>query len=94
MTLMRHIRPEARQRNVRIIVIVDALLHAPFLTDELAADILQIDQLSARSAFEAATQTTIGAEPLLRRYKDVWLLGPAAFRQALRAQDFCGSYPS
>lgn len=87
LTLMRHIRPEARQRDVRIVLIVDALLHRPFLTDASAAVLLQTDVLSARGAFDAARQTTIADTPLVRRYKDVWVFGPAAFDHALHARD-------
>ena len=87
MALIRHVRPEARQKDVRIVLLIDALLHRPFLTDETAAVVLQTDVLSARGAFEAARQTTIAGTPLLRRYKDVWLFGYAAFDYARLARD-------
>ncbi len=87
MALIRHVRPEARQKDVRIVLLIDALLHRPFLTDETAAVVLQTDVLSARGAFEAARQTTIAGTPLLRRYKNVWLFGYAAFDYARLARD-------
>lgn len=87
MALMNHIRPEARQRDVRIVILVDALMRKPFLTDAQAAVILQADALSVKGAFDAASQTTIAGAPLIRRYKDVWILGHATFDYALRAHD-------
>lgn len=91
--LFRHIRPEARQRDVRIVVLLDALLRRPFLTDQQAASVLQTDTLSARGALEAARQTTIGGEPIVRRLKDVWLLGHKAFLAAKDAQDLTRAVP-
>lgn len=93
LSLMRQVRPEARQRDVRIVLLIDALLHRPFLTDEQAAAVLQTDALSARGAFEAVRQTTVAGTPLLRRYKGVWILGEAAFDQARRARDLARVVP-
>lgn len=93
MGLFRRIRPEARQKDVRIVVVLDALLRRPFLTDEQAARVLQTDALSARSAFEAARQSTIGGAPMVRRMKDVRVLGETAFREALAARDLERAVP-
>lgn len=93
MGVFRRIRPEARQKDVRIVILLDALLRRPFLTDQAAAEVLQTDALSARSAFDAARQTTIGGEPMIRRFKDVWVLGSAAFAEAVGSRDLDRAIP-
>lgn len=75
------IRPEIRQRDVRIAVLVYALLHQPFLSLDQVAAALQTDREEARAALEAATQSTVDDEPLVRPYKDVYLLGETALRR-------------
>jgi ATP-dependent DNA helicase RecG len=77
-TLVESLRPEVRQRDVRIAVLIYELLHRPFLTPAQAAAALQSDSTDADSALEAAEQTVIHGEPLVIPYKDVYLLGPAA----------------
>ena len=91
--LFRRVRPEARQRDVRIVVLMDALLRRPFVTDAVAAEVLQTDVLSARGALEAARQSTIGGESLVRKFKDVWVFGAAAFVAARGAQDVDRAVP-
>lgn len=84
--LVQAIRPEARQADVRIAIILDALLLEPFLTLEAAQGKLQADELTTRVAMRAATSSTIEAAPLVRQYKDVWVLGRQAFNLAKRAR--------
>jgi ATP-dependent DNA helicase RecG len=70
---------------VRIAVLVYELLHRPFLTLARAVTALQCDQPDAVSAVEAAEQTTVDGEPLLRSYKDVFMLGERAAGRVERA---------
>lgn len=83
--LAESIRPEVRQRDVRIAVLVYELLHRPFLTVAQAAVALQSDQPDAVSALDAAEQSTVDGEPLIRAYKDVFLLGATAVTRVERA---------
>jgi ATP-dependent DNA helicase RecG len=83
--LVESIRPEVRQRDVRIAVLVYELLHRPFLTLAQAAAALQCDRPDAVSAIEAAEQSTVDGEPLLRTYKDVFMLGERAVGRVERA---------
>lgn len=84
-TLVEAIRPEVRQRDVRIAVLIYELLHRPFLTLAQAVAVLQGDEQDAVSALEAAEQSTVDGEPLIRRYKDVYQLGETAIAQVERA---------
>lgn len=79
------IRPEVRQRDVRIAVLVYELLHRPFLTVGQAAAALQAGEVDALSALEAAEQTTVDGRPLVEPYKDVWVLGFPALDRVERA---------
>lgn len=83
--LVESIRPEIRQRDVRIAVLVYQLLHHPFLTIEQAAAALQSDSQDAVSALEAAEQTTVDGDWLVHAYKDVYLLSEAAIAVVTRA---------
>lgn len=84
--MVNSIRPEARQRDYRVAIILDGLLHNPFLTLGSAMERLQADRMSAEVALRAATSSTIGNAPLVRQYKDVWVLGSATFMMAKRAK--------
>jgi ATP-dependent DNA helicase RecG len=84
-TLIQAIRPEVRQRDVRIAILLYELLHRPFLTLGQTATALQTDEIDARSALEAAEQTTVEGLPLVEPYKDVWLLGYRALDRVERA---------
>ena len=83
--LVESIRPEVRQRDVRIAVLIYELLHRPFLTLAQAAAALQCEELDAVSALEAAEQSTVDGEPLIRTYKDVYQLGATAIARVERA---------
>jgi ATP-dependent DNA helicase RecG len=82
--LVESIRPEVRQRDVRIAVLIHELLHRPFLSIAQAATALQSDEWDAESALEAAEQSTVDGDPLVRAYKDVFLLGDAAIARVER----------
>jgi ATP-dependent DNA helicase RecG len=79
--LVESIRPEVRQRDVRIAVLLYELLHRPFLTLGQAAAALQCDEPDALSALDAAEQSTVDGKPLVRTYKDVYQLGETAIAQ-------------
>lgn len=72
------IRPEVRQRDVNVAVLMYGLLHRPFLTTASAAAALQGSAEDASFALATAEQTTVDGCPLVRPYKDVWLLGSGA----------------
>ncbi|MDD7542513.1 MAG: DUF5635 domain-containing protein [Mobiluncus porci] len=78
MELVKKIVPEPRQRDVRIAIIFYGLFHSPFITIESLARDLQATEESAWNALAAATQTTIEGEPIVKRYREAWILGDSA----------------
>ena len=85
--LMSTIRPEPRQRDVRVALIVHTLLHQPFTTAKRLTSILQRDIPEAEEALETAADCLTGTQPLLVRYKDVWTLAWEAVSAAMRRTD-------
>jgi ATP-dependent DNA helicase RecG len=85
--LMSTIRPEPRQRDVRVALIVHTLLHRPFTTAKRLTSILQRDIPEAEEALETAADCLTGTQPLLVRYKDVWTLTWEAVSAAMRRTD-------
>jgi ATP-dependent DNA helicase RecG len=84
--LVAAIRPEARQADVRIAVLLHALMYQAFVSLDDAARLLQTDKLSAGVALRAASSSTVDGESLIRMHKDVWVLGRSALRLAKRAR--------
>lgn len=81
MALTGRIEPAVRRRDVRVALIVDDLLRHPFATPERLAGLLQRTMPEAAEALDtAAAECRVGASPLLTRFKDVWMLSPAAIR--------------
>lgn len=78
MALTNRIQPSIRRRDVRIALIVDALLRSPFVTDAQIAVALQRTVPEAREAIETAEDCRVDGQPLLSRLKDVWTLSAAA----------------
>ncbi|NMR28963.1 DUF5635 domain-containing protein [Crystallibacter degradans] len=85
--LIRAIEPEPRQTDYRVAVILDQLLHRPFITISAAMASLQTDRMSAEVALRAVTSSTIGSKPLVVQYKDVWILGVGARTMAKKSKD-------
>jgi hypothetical protein len=85
--LMSTIRPEPRQRDVRVALIVHTLLHQPFTTAGRLTGILQRETPEAREALETAGDCLTGTRPLLVKYKDVWTLSWEAVSAAMRRSD-------
>lgn len=83
--LVAAIRPEVRQRDVHIAVLLYELLHAPFLSLQSTAAALQGEREDAQFALLTAGQTTVDGHPLVRPYKDVWLLGRGAVARVERS---------
>lgn len=83
--LVQSIRPEIRQRDVRIAVLIYELLHRPFLTLQQAAAATQGDLPDAESALAAAGQSTVDGEALVQTYKDVFRLSNAALSKVEQA---------
>lgn len=76
------IEPRARQRDVRVAVLADALLRRPFLTVRSAAVALQSSIPAAESAIAAAEECLIDERPLIARHADAWILSPHVARAA------------
>ncbi|MFC0008086.1 DUF5635 domain-containing protein [Micromonospora siamensis] len=74
MNLMAGIRPEVRQRDVKVALIVHTLLHEPFTTALHLTRILQRGEAEAAEALEVAADCVVGEASLIKRYKDVWVL--------------------
>lgn len=80
MALAGRIEPAVRRRDVRVALIVDDLLRHPFATPERLAGVLQRTPQEAAEALDTAAECRVGTSPLLARFKDVWMLSPAAIR--------------
>lgn len=82
--LISTVRPEPRQRDVRVALIIHTLLHHPFTTASRLTSILQREIPEVEEALETAADCLTGTEPLLVRYKDVWTLSWDAVSAAKR----------
>jgi ATP-dependent DNA helicase RecG len=80
--LMSTVRPEPRQRDVRVALIIHTLLHHPFTTAGRLTGILQREIPEVEEALETAADCLAGTGPLLVRYKDVWTLSVDAPAEA------------
>lgn len=80
MNLVSGIQPVVRQRDVRVALIVWTLLHEPFVVADDLTDVLQRSVPEVVEALDTAADCRIGDQPLLDRYKDVWVLSSAALR--------------
>ena len=85
--LFKRIRPLPRQRDTRVVVIVDLLLHAPFTSLDAVGAALQTDPEGAGAALRAAAQCTAPNAPLIDRYGDAWLLGATAREAVMPARE-------
>lgn len=72
------ITPRERRRDYRISVLLYYLFQHAFVTPATLAEPLQSTREAAIGALRAAEQTMVSGEPLVRRYKKVWVLSPAA----------------
>ena len=94
MNLVARIQPAVRSRDVRVALIVHTLLHEPFVTPSLLTSVLQRPEHEVVEALEGAAECRIDGQPLLRSYKDAWMLsttalevvGSAPERAALRGR--------
>ncbi len=86
--LISTVRPEPRQRDVRVALIIYTLLHQPFITAGRLTGILQREIPEVEEALETAASCLTGADPLLFRYKDVWTLTSEAVSAAKRRTDY------
>lgn len=80
--LLARVEPTPRRRDVRVAVLLDAVLRRPFLTLSSAARILQTSEPRAQLALDAAAACTVDGEPLVSRHGDAWHLTPSLARDA------------
>ena len=78
MTLTSRIEPAVRRKDVRVVLVVDTLLREPFTTPDRMAQVLQRTSQEAAEALDTAGDCRVDAQPLLARYKGVWILSSAA----------------
>ena len=78
MNLVARIQPSVRSRDVRVALIVHTLLHEPFVTPSLLTSVLQRPEHEVVEALEGTAECRIDGQPLLRSYKDTWMLSTAA----------------
>ncbi|HVN12149.1 MAG TPA: DUF5635 domain-containing protein [Kineosporiaceae bacterium] len=74
--LLAGIEPAVRRRDVRVAVLVDALLRHPYVTPATAARALQTSPARAELALDAAASCMVGRRPLTARLGDAWILDP------------------
>ena len=83
MRLASRIQPAARQRDVQVALVVHRLLHHPFTTAEHIAHVLQRTPGEATEALEMAARCVIDEQPLIKPFKDTWVLSTSARRVVL-----------
>ena len=83
MRLTSRIQPAARQRDVQVALVVHRLLHHPFTTAEHIAHVLQRTPGEATEALEMAARCVIDEQPLIKPFKDTWVLSTSARRVVL-----------
>lgn len=76
--LVSRIQPAVRRRDVKVALVVDTLLHQPFVTAAQLTGVLQRPEAACAEALDAASECRVVDQPLLRAYKDVWMLSDAA----------------
>lgn len=81
--LLGRVEPAPRRRDVRVAVLLDALLRRPFVTLTSAARALQSSEPRAQLALEAAEACTADGVALLARHGDAWLLDPELAARAI-----------
>jgi len=86
--LMSTVRPEPRQRDVRVALIIYTLLHQPYTTANRLTGILQREIPEVEEALETAASCLTDSEPLIFRYKDVWTLTWEAVSAARRRTEY------
>lgn len=74
MNLVGRIEPPVRRRDVRVALVVYTLLHQPFVVPEHMSHVLQRGVEEAEEALATAAECRVGEQPLLDRFKDVWVL--------------------
>ncbi len=90
---VRAITPAERQQDYRVAIVLNLLLRLPFITVESTAAALQSDREAALIALEAARQSTVRSQPLIRKYKNTWILGDTARKLMTQAYDATSTYP-
>jgi ATP-dependent DNA helicase RecG len=80
--LLAAVEPAPRRRDVRVAVLLDALLRRPFLTDAQVGEVLQCSSDAARLALEAVEECRVEGQPLFEGFLDGWRLGSATARAA------------
>ncbi len=78
MNLVGGIQPAVRRRDVRVALIVYILLHESFVVPDQLAGVLQRSVGETAEALETAAECRVGDQPLLNRFKDVWVLSRGA----------------
>lgn len=75
--LMNYVYPAARRDDVRIVLLLDRLLAAPWLTPQNGLDLLQTTEPAALDNLVAlGMQTMVAEEPLLVEDDGFWRVGP------------------
>lgn len=72
--LVDEIEPRARRSDVQVALVVNRLLHAPLIDAHSAAEVLQCSFDEAEEALEVVSSCRVRGQPLIERYRDVWLL--------------------
>ncbi len=80
--LIARIEPAPRRRDVRVAVLLDALLRHPFLTLGSAARVLQTSPQRAQLAFEAAESCSADGHQLVIRHDEAWRLNSSLAKAA------------
>ncbi|WP_257181658.1 DUF5635 domain-containing protein [Corynebacterium cystitidis] len=80
LAVMDALRPAERQDDYRLSILLHHLFYQPFITISGLAQALQSSEEAARATMEVALQTVVEAQPIVKKYQDVWLLGDTVLR--------------
>ena len=84
--ILTRVDPAPRRRDVRVAVLLDAVLRRPFLTLASAARVLQTSPARAELALDAAEACAVEGHPLLARQGATWLLHTWVANAALKGR--------
>jgi ATP-dependent DNA helicase RecG len=88
MAVMTAVAPSARQRDVRVTLIIHVLLRDGFASTPSVARILQVDESEAEEALDVAATCTVADTPLIRSTSGrLWLPGSGIIALATADED-------
>ena len=93
LSLVRRLQPSVRRRDTGVALVVATLMREPYVRPDLLVPVLQRDQDEVEEVLVAAEDCRVDDAPLVRRFKDVRVLGDEAVRVVEQARRTSGASP-